>query len=126
MIKEILLVGLGGGVGSIFRYLTSVLVSKHCPSIFPWGTLVVNVIGCLLIGLLLGMIEKNQLLSPGLRFLLVTGFCGGYTTFSTFALENVNLFNTQHSLTAILYIAASILLGLLAVWGGLYLIKLFG
>lgn len=126
MIKEILLVGLGGGVGSIFRYLTSVLVTKHFPSPFPWGTLVVNVVGCLLIGLLLGMIEKNQLLSPGLRLLLVTGFCGGYTTFSAFALENVNLFSNQHALTAILYIAASIGLGLLAVWAGLYLIKSIG
>lgn len=123
MIKEILLVGLGGGLGSIFRYLTSVLAGKLLPSPFPWGTLVVNIVGCLLIGLLVGMFEKGQLLSSELRLLLIAGFCGGYTTFSAFALENINLFSNQHSSLAFLYIAASVLLGLAAVWAGFYIVK---
>jgi len=80
-------------------------------------------LGCLLIGILLGLFERQQLSNPDLKFLFITGFCGGYTTFSAFASENINLFQSSNSLIAFLYIAVSVLVGLLAVWLGLMLTK---
>ncbi len=122
--RAIILVGIGGGLGSILRYLTSMFVSKHFPAAFPFGTLAVNMIGCLIIGILLGCFERQQLTNPDLKFLFVTGFCGGYTTFSAFASENINLFQSGNSLIAFLYIATSVLIGLFSVWLGLSLAKL--
>lgn len=119
----LLLVGLGGGIGSVFRYLTSVVVNRHFQTIFPWATLIANVLGCLIIGLLLGFIERHQLTNPGLKYFFITGFCGGYTTFSSFASENMSLFQSQNTGIAFLYIAASILTGLFAVWLGLTIAK---
>ena len=80
MIRNLLLVAFGGAVGSVGRYL----VSKWLEGGFPWGTLTVNIVGCLLIGFLTGLVTKGTL-SPEMKLLLVTGFCGGFTTFSTFA-----------------------------------------
>ncbi|WP_239058229.1 fluoride efflux transporter CrcB [Bacteroides sp. 214] len=119
----ILLVGLGGGLGSILRFLTSVIVNKYTQTTYPLSTFTVNIIGCFIIGMLLGLFERNQIINTDLRLLFMTGFCGGYTTFSAFALENINLFQSGHTLTALLYIVASVILGLLAVWGGVLLIK---
>lgn len=124
MIRTIILVGLGGGIGSILRYLTAVFVTKNFPGAFPWGTLAVNVIGCLIIGILLGLFKRQPLANPDLKFLLVTGFCGGYTTFSAFASENVNLFQSGHSLIAFIYTATCVLVSLFAVWVGLSLIRI--
>lgn len=125
MIRTMILIGLGGGIGSIFRYLTSVVISKYFHSNFPLATLVVNILGCFLIGLLLGLFDRHQLTNPSLKFLFLTGFCGGFTTFSAFASENIILFQSGYSLTAFLYIAISILVCLFAVWLGLNLIKAF-
>ena len=121
--RAIILVALGGATGSVFRYLTSIFVNKHFNTIFPIATFTTNFLGCFIIGLLLGVFEKQQLANNDLKFLLVTGFCGGYTTFSTFAYENVNLFNSNNSATAFVYIAASILVSLFAVWLGLAVTK---
>jgi len=123
MLRSIILVGVGGGLGSVFRYLTAVGINKYFQSVFPWATFVANVLGCLIIGLLLGLFERHQLTSPDLKYLFVTGFCGGYTTFSAFAAENMNLFQSGNTLTSFLYIAASVLIGLFAVWVGLILTK---
>jgi len=123
MIKQIVFVGLGGAVGSILRYLTALLVLKHWSSAFPLGIFTVNMLGCLLIGLLIGLLDRNQAVNPDLRFLLITGFCGGYTTFSTFSAENLTLFQAGNYGTAIAYIGASVVLGLFAVWLGLFLTK---
>ncbi|MEX2591233.1 MAG: fluoride efflux transporter CrcB [Anditalea sp.] len=123
MIKTIILVGLGGGLGSIFRYLTAVFVNKHFSFIYPLATFMVNFIGCFLIGLLLGLFERQYWTTPDLKFLLVVGFCGGYTTFSTFAFENLSLFQSNHTLVAFAYIALSVLTGLFATWLGLYVVK---
>jgi CrcB protein len=122
MIKTILLIGLGGGVGSIFRYLSNLFVTKYFLHIFPLATLLVNITGCLLIGILVGIFDRNQLNNKDLHYLFITGFCGGFTTFSAFALENVILFQNNTAL-AFLYIAASIILALGAVYLGLYLTK---
>ncbi len=123
MTKAIILVGLGGGVGSIFRYLTSVVATKYFQTIFPLGTFAVNIIGCLIVGILLGLFERQQLTNPDLKLLFITGFCGGYTTFSAFASENINLFQSGNSLTAFVYIASSVLISLFAVFIGITLTK---
>lgn len=125
MTRAIILVGIGGGLGSILRYITTLIANKYFPGAFPAGTFAVNIIGCLLLGMLLGLFLIKEQSSTDLKYFLVTGFCGGYTTFSAFASENINLFQSGNSFTALLYIAASVILSLLAVWGGLSLIKLF-
>lgn len=123
MLKTILYIAIGGAIGSVLRFLTSVLISKYWSDSFPLATFIANVIGCFLIGFLLGILTKNQLEDTNLKWFLVTGFCGGYTTFSTFGMENYNLLQNNNSLLAFGYIAASIILGLFAVWLGLSLSK---
>jgi len=123
MFKTLLIVGLGGGIGSAFRYLVSVVTDRYFQTSFPWATFLVNVIGCLIIGILIGFFAKQQVGNPALKLLFVTGFCGGFTTFSAFALENIKLFQSGNTLLALLYIALSVLLGIFAVWGGMLLVK---
>ena len=124
MIKTLFLVGLGGATGCIFRYLTSLTISRHFSTIFPLATFTVNILGCLIIGILLGMFERQQLVNQDLKFLLITGFCGGYTTFSTFSSENLTLLHQGNYTTAFTYILTSVLTGLLAVWGGIMVTKI--
>lgn len=124
MIKSILLIGLGGGVGSIARYLCQKWFAENIQHPFPWGTFVVNILGCFLIGLIYAIAEKTTILSPHTRLLLITGLCGGFTTFSTFAFENTSLLRSGDITYALLYIVASILLGIGAVFAGIGLIKL--
>lgn len=115
MIKNLLLVLLGGGLGSIARYLLSYFFTKNNVSNFPWATFMANSLGCLLIGLLFGYIQKNNLQNETLKLLLITGFCGGFTTFSTFSLENIQFIQNQNYNLAIIYTLASISVGFLAV-----------
>jgi len=123
MIRTILLIGLGGGIGSIFRYLTSVLVARYYPNSFPLATFLTNILGCFLIGIFMGFLAKSQFGSQDLRWLLVTGFCGGYTTFSAFGYENINLMQNGNFTLAFGYIALSVIFGLFAVWLGLFLTR---
>lgn len=122
MLKTILLVGLGGAMGSILRYLSNMFVARHFVHIFPLATLLVNVIGCLLIGVLAGLFEKYHGSSRDLHYLFITGFCGGYTTFSAFSIESVQLLQS-HTTLALFYILSSVILGLAAVVIGLYLAR---
>ena len=122
MIKSILLVAIGGGIGSVLRFITNLLVAKNLPGKLYYATLTVNIIGCLLIGLLIGFLSK-QSESENLKLLLVTGFCGGFTTFSTFGLENYSFLQSGNLITSLLYMAISIIIGILFVGLGIYLAK---
>jgi len=117
MLKDILIVGLGGGIGSIMRFLTSVWTARFYIGVFPLATLLVNIIGCILIGLLIGLSARSETMSPNLKLLLITGFCGGYTTFSTFSSENLFLFSNGFYWILIGYVISSLILG----FGGVYL-----
>jgi CrcB protein len=114
MLKAFTLVGIGGALGSIGRYLAAQYVqSRFVASGFPYGTLIVNITGCFLIGLIYGFAAKTDILSEW-RLFLVTGICGGYTTFSAFSYESITLLKNGDVVHFCIYIAASVLLGLLA------------
>ena len=124
--KILLLVGLGGAVGSMLRYLTTLFVMNRMTGLsFPLGTFIVNVTGCLLIGIVFGLSERYQWMTPQFRIFLMTGICGGYTTFSAFAFENIRLFQESAYITSFMYIAASLLSCLLAVFLGMMCVKYF-
>jgi fluoride exporter len=123
MIKTLFYIAIGGAIGSVSRYLTSLLVNKYWSSQFPLATFIANVFGCFLIGLLIGILEKNNIANSNLKWFLITGFFGGYTTFSAFGYENYSLFQNNNSLLAFIYIGLSIIVGLFAIWLGLFLSK---
>jgi len=126
---NILAVGLGGFIGSIFRYLLGILVHSICRhSEFPYGTLSANVLGCLIIGLLSGWVDDSIGLSATARLFLFTGILGGFTTFSAFSLDTLTLLQGDSSgglLSALFYVVAHIVLGLIAVSFGHWLARLF-
>lgn len=113
-----LLAGVGGFVGTCCRFLIGKVCSSAFHGPFPFGTFLVNLIGCFLIGLLFGLLEKSNSLSSSEGVLLTTGFCGGFTTFSTFANEIRVLGEKGDWSLSILYLLASVILGILLVWVG--------
>jgi CrcB protein len=112
--RDLLLVGSGGFLGAVARYALSQAIPPTGTQRFPLATLVVNVTGCLAIGLLAGLSERSAAMSPATRLFLMTGLLGGYTTFSAFALETHTLARGQWWWAATLNVAAQIVLGLLA------------
>jgi len=119
MLRNIALVGLGGMVGSIARYVVATVLAHRLSVGFPYGTFTVNIVGCFLIGLILGILTRAGALASDLRLLLVVGFCGGFTTFSSFTYEIIELVEANRVMLALLYVLFSMLLGLLAAVAGL-------
>ena len=124
--KDVLLVGLGGFIGSVARFkLGGLIFHLTAQGRFPYSTFAINVAGCLLIGILAGLAERYELFGPGTRLFLFTGLLGGFTTFSAFGLDAMYLVRRGELWTATLYAGASVVLGIAAVWLGLKLISMF-
>lgn len=119
MIKNILLIGLGGGLGSIARYLCQKWFMDHHLHAFPWATFMVNIIGCFLIGLFWGIFLKPFAGNESWKLFLMTGICGGFTTFSAFTLEGIGLIKEQKLGLFFIYIGGSVVIGLLATYVGM-------
>jgi CrcB protein len=125
MIKTIFIVGTGGFIGSVSRYLLSRVMQSSYPHAFPLGTFTVNILGCLLIGLIYGLSEKSPAITMGWRLFLAVGFCGGFTTFSTFANENLALLRDGEFFYFFLYTGLSVVLGITATFLGVIITKIF-
>lgn len=123
MIKTMLIAGLGGFVGTCLRFLTGKLCHLLMVGAFPLGTFAVNIVGSFIIGLLFGAAERTQAITPAMSALLITGFCGGFTTFSSFADDIYLLLQNRHYLTLTLYAGGTIVLGVALVWVGRALMK---
>jgi len=124
MLVKILWVGFGGFVGASLRYATGLFVGRFsADSQFPYGTFVVNIVGCLLIGFLAGVTDSRELLNDTARAFVFTGMLGAFTTFSTFSYETMGLFQNGQISPALTNLGLQIILGLLAVWGGIQIAK---
>lgn len=124
MLKDIIMVAAGGAAGSVARYLTARAVQGTAMAAFPAGTMTVNILGCLAIGIVYGLCDNKALPGADMRLLLATGFCGGFTTFSTFANESLELFRSGSILTGSIYTAGSVALGMAAVATGMQITKI--
>ena len=124
MIRALFIVGVGGFIGSVLRYLTSLYFQSATASPFPWGTFAVNISGSLLIGIFYGLSEKGNLMPADLRLFLTVGLCGGFTTFSSFSNDAFILMQGREWLRVSLYASMSFFVGLLAVFIGRTLVKL--
>jgi CrcB protein len=116
--KSLLYVGIGGGLGSILRYIVQVFIGRHVPLIFPLGTFVVNCSGCFLIGIFYSLATKYTTITPEWRLFLITGICGGFTTFSTYSYDGLILLRQGSNFAFMIYILGSVVLGLLATFAG--------
>jgi CrcB protein len=120
--KHILLVFFGGGIGSVLRYLIGKWLNSSSDGL-PYGTFMANILGSLLIGVIIGLASKNNSLTQSQTLLLATGFCGGFTTFSTFAYENHVFLKSGDFTSFALYTIGSFIIGFLAVFLGIFLVK---
>lgn len=117
--REIALVFFGGGLGSVVRFTLGKWINTLHQQQFPWGTFVVNAIACLAVGFFIGLADHKEIISPNVRIFWVIGFCGGFSTFSTFSVETINLFQNGFTVSSILYISASVLICIVATYSGL-------
>lgn len=123
MLKAILYVGLGSFLGGAARYSVSLLAARICQSPGVWATFAANIAGCLLIGIFYGLFERHQLSGENLRLFLTVGFCGGFTTFSTFINENYAHLSQGRFMQAAIYAALSLFIGLVALYLGFKITK---
>lgn len=121
-LKNIMLVIIGSAVGGTLRYWISGWIQQFNGSKFPAGTFTVNLLGCFLLGMILEASSKSND-AMQMKILLITGFCGGFTTFSAFSLENLDLIRSGNITIAVFYALTSVLMGIFAVWGGIALLK---
>lgn len=123
MLRNLLIVGTGGFIGSVMRYLVQVFVEKELTTTFPWGTFVANIAGSFIIGVVFAFAEKGNVLSAEWRMFLAVGICGGFTTFSSFAYNNLTMIK-EHSFGQLLWnVGGSLFFGILAVYIGFILVK---
>lgn len=118
-----IIAGCGGFVGTAGRYLIGRFTSTFWSGSFPLSTFIVNILGCFLMGLFLGLLENSKTLTPQHSLLLLTGFCGGFTTFSTFSADMLQLISKGNWLLFAIYLGLSILLGIASVWAGRAIIR---
>lgn len=123
MLKSMFIAGLGGFIGTCLRYLTGKMCHALVVTAFPWGTFVVNIVGSFLIGIFFALAEKGGVISPAMNVFLITGFCGGLTTFSSFADDMYLLLQERHWLIFLLYATLTFALGLLMVLLGRWTVK---
>ena len=114
----LLLVGLGGALGSMARYMFSTLISRLVPSLFPFGTFAVNVVGCVLFGIIVGLAEQRSVFRPEARAFLLIGVLGGFTTFSTFAFESFQLLRDGQFMSAAVNVVGQVIAGVVGLWAG--------
>lgn len=123
---QIILIAIGGAIGAVARYGVNTLAMKTLGYDFPYHTLIANILGCLLLGLLISTLAHLQSSSEHLRAFLSVGLLGAFTTFSTFSLDTITLFHRGALIEAGLYVLGNVVVGLLAVWVGLSIGRLFG
>jgi fluoride exporter len=123
MIRTILIAGTGGFIGTVLRYLVQILTERLMASTFPLGTMIVNIVGSFLIGIIFAFSEKGNLMGPEWRIFLAVGICGGFTTFSTFSMDNLNLMKDNSLFQVLLYSGGSIFLGLTAAYLGIVIVR---
>ena len=123
MAKTIILIGIGGFIGSVCRFLVVLMMARTFPVSFPLGTFTVNLVGCFLMGMIAGQAERLPGLSPDLRMFLTVGFCGGFTTYSAFAFENVAMMIDKNFMLFAFYSAATYIFCLTAACLGLIITR---
>ena len=119
--KELIYVFIGGGLGSLVRFLLSKWVNAFHNSTFPFGTFTINIIACFALGFIIGLADHKQLLSPASRLFWAVGFCGGFSTFSAFSSESLTLIQQSQNSTMLLYILLTVVVCLTATFGGLFI-----
>jgi fluoride exporter len=122
--KIILAIGLGSSIGGMLRYVLAESIQQKQQSTLPFGTFTINVIGCFLIGIVFGIFDRGNL-SQEWRLFLATGLLGGFTTFSAFSMESVNLLRDGQYWSVIIYVAGSVIIGLLATFAGISITKIY-
>ncbi len=123
MVKSILIVGFGGFIGTVGRFLVARYFQENVSSVFPWSTFIVNIVGCLFIGLIYGISERGNFISPEVRLFLAVGICGGFTTFSSLSNDAFLLLRQDEWIRFALYTSLSFFIGLMAVYAGRFIIK---
>lgn len=124
MLKTLFIIGTGGFLGSIARYLTQILVERMFHSSFPWGTFVANIAGSFIIGVIYALSERGNLLTPEVRMFMAVGFCGGFTTFSSFAYNNLTMISENNYFQLMANIGLSLFLGISAVFLGIVAVRM--